>query len=250
MSVVTELDLTEAESLADYALANATELKTVRLNGQGKIGTGLLMGDSSLEYVLGNLEEVTDMFATASGANHVYEPLSTAEYIGEYAFASGGVTDIVFSEDLTYISAGAFAGSKLKNIDANPLGRNVPEVEESAFEGLEPSEITVYVTNLGFVTWSSDPFWSRFNLVTGSSGVENNEVSNGMRIKVADRRLNIISESPIEEYAVLTINGIVLDQGKGNKEILEIDLSDYSGKMIMVKARNSEQEISKTFLLK
>ena len=244
------LNLGEADFLNDYSLAGNESLQTAEINPEGYIGEGLFMGDSSLEYILGSPKYVPPLFAANSSADHLYQTMISSSYIDDYAFAFGGAQEITLSEDLEYIGEGAFAGCELISIDANPLGRKVVEAHENAFEGINVEDVTLYVTVTGYSLWSKDPFWSRFNIVTGRSSVEGIDSTEGINIAARNGLLLISSGSPIGNYAVYSIDGKALLKGVEKENSLSIDSSQWNEKLIIVKVENETERMSRTLMLK
>lgn len=245
------VDISDAAVASDYSLANTESLYEVKVSDKTHLEKGVLMANSRLTYINGEITEIPPLFAAASPEVNSYMILATAEEIGEGAFASCRNALVILGDKVSYIADRAFAySSELKGIEANALEDRIPYAEENAFEGVEESEIPLYVTADSYEAWASDPYWSRFDIRPGQTSIKDLEDINSENVFIAckDGILTVRSEGGVGDYFVTTADGIVLFSGYCAEDRLQLDLNGTPSKLIMVKVANENRHKSVTIL--
>lgn len=243
-------DFSGVSEYAGYSLSGINSLREVSLNPDGVVGEGVLMGNPSLAHVAGSPEDVPSLFAAASKVLKVNEAISQARSIGDYAFASSALTHIILAPGLSEIGEGAFANCKdLQAIDANLLGDRIPSASDGAFCGKDAQEVTLYVATDSYDIWKADPFWGRFRIIAGPSGVDS--VTTDSVIKIVPRKGSIQIESDVEitEVKAYGMGGDILYVSAGSGCSMEVDCSGWGERMAIVVVSSSAATHTATVLL-
>ena len=239
----------EAIEYSEYSLATMPYLGTVSLNPTTEAAKGLLMGNGVMRSVSGIPADVPDLFAAASPSFQINEERDGIVTIGDFAFAGNQSEMLYLSPDLSYIGDYAYSYCpNLKHIEANALGYNVPEAEETAFAGVNESKIALYVTADSFDLWNSHPYWSRFDIHPGESSVESIEGLSGITVKADKEKILLQAAGGIGNFRIAGIDGVVLLAGHTSSDSYEADIADYQGKLIVVKVWNNKGEKNMTIM--
>lgn len=231
----------------DYAMSSMPQLKEVTLNPAASLGLGFLMDCPLLAKVNDAPGKMPDYFAADSRRLNAERLAAGATEVGDYAVANARNSAIVLSSGLRHIGEGAFSGmTRLSMIEANACGADVPEAAESAFYGVDPADVTLYVASGTRSAWAADPVWSRFNIVEGRSSVDAVSSDSGGIIFAFDGSVLYISSPEIlASMEVYEPSGTLLKRETPGSESVRIDLGAYAAsKIVIVKAVNQKGESS------
>lgn len=226
----------------DYALAAMPELTEVGLNPSASLGVGFLMGCGSLRKVDGAPVDMPDYFAADSRRLDVERLVVGSERIGDYAVTNARNSAIVLASGLQSIGEGAFAGmTGLTMIEANACGADLPLVDESAFAGVNPENVSLYVAPGTAFVWKSDPVWGRFAVVEGPSSVNVlDQESAGIGFAIEGMTLTVSSDLPVSSVEVYDMSGHLMLAKNTAECLVSIDLGIYAdSRVVMVRAVNA-----------
>ena len=250
-SGIESLDLSGVVKMADFSVANANYLSSVKANPVAETGEGVFMSDHLLSELDGSPSDIPALYAADARNLKPNEIIGNSSSIGEYAFANLKITNITLYPGVESIAKGAFADCRfLQSIDANAAGSYIPVVSENAFDGIEPSNIDLYVTALSFDAWKNHPVWGEFNVIAGESGVDSpEETFNTLVIDVTKDGIAISGSSDVIAYIVAGIDGIILSSGNvyGGKGL--VVMPDRKGSPVIIKASDGKSEKELTVLL-
>lgn len=160
------------ESGGDYAFAYMQDLAEVVFPPSARLGVGILTGCPLLEKVAASPLDIPPYFASDSRRLNAERLLNESIHVGGYALANIPQSALVLAPGLESMAEGACAGMKgLVMIEANPCGFSVPEVHESTFFGIDPSQVTLYVAKGSAPLWKADPVWGGFKILEQHSSV-------------------------------------------------------------------------------
>lgn len=237
----------------DYALASMPDLTEVSLNPDARLGIGFLMGCSALVKVDGPPASIPDYFVADSRRLDAERLVAQAEEVGDYAMANMRNTAVVLASGLRTIGTGAFAGmTRMSMIEANACGAEVPDVSESAFYGVNPSEVSLYVAPGSASAWRSDPVWGRFNVVEGPSSVGAMAAGEqGIGFRFDGRILHVSSAELLTSLDVYDPSGRLILQFSPDVCDFSVDLkSKTDAPVVLVKAANEKDASSVKLLLR
>lgn len=252
-SKVDRLSLPALRQGGDYALASMPELTEVTLNPVARLGTGFLMGCPVLTEVTGAPVHMPDYFAADSRRLDAERLVAGSEEVGGYAVANMRNTAVVLAAGLKRIGEGAFAGmTRLSMIEANACGADVPEASETAFYGVDPSAVSLYVASGSASAWRSDPVWGLFNVVEGPSSVGSlADADSGIGFRFDGRILSVSSATPLRALDVYDMAGRVLLHLSPDSCGFSLDLpAGTDASVVLVKAANEREASSVRLLLR
>ncbi|MDE7159731.1 MAG: leucine-rich repeat domain-containing protein [Muribaculaceae bacterium] len=238
-TAVTELDLSGVKTLADFALAGMSRLKSVTLRNGASIGKGLLMDDTALQSVEGYPDAVPTLFAANCRLLNPSDMLDSATGVGNYAFANIGADTLVFGSDLKSVGERSFAGlDNLQFIDARALDARVPDVAENTFAGINPADVTLYVALATPEIWRDHPVWGEFNVMDDTSVQVPGVSGDASEITIGIRAGYLMVEAPeaLESVAIYTADGRTAGLWHPDTPSAAISLGDLPEGIILVKA--------------
>lgn len=236
----------------DYALASMPALKEVTLSPSAQLGVGFLMGCGSLEKVYGAPETMPDYFAADTRSLDAERLVVGTREIGDYAVANARNEAIVLASGLKSIGEGTFAGmTRLVMIEANPCGSVVPEISESAFYGIVPENVSLYVAQGTASSWRADAVWGRFNIVEGLSSVSTTGVDeSGILFSYDGFAVDITSPEPLTSVEVYDSAGRILMQSNPGLCSVRLSIGDIPASgVVMVRASGARGASSVKFAL-
>lgn len=245
------LPTASAAGYGDYSFSSMTKLEGLELDPSVSYGKGMIMANPVLVSVQGMEGEIPDLFAAASPNINLYRELNGLENIGEYAFAGNASQTIVLSKGLNYIGPHAFSNAlNLTGVDAWFLGSNLPEADETAFSGVDESKIMLYVTNESKDLWAAHPYWSRFDLRPGDSGVKDPVVMTAEDIFISSEedRIAIKCGGPVGNFSVYSIDGKILHKSRSSDSEVSFNIPLSAGKVIVVRVDNGRADKSMTIM--
>lgn len=231
----------------DYAMACMPSLRVVSLHPDAELGRGFLMECESLVHVDGVPKKIPGYFVADAKSLGLEDFTTESTEIGEYALTNINSRALVLAKGLMSVAEGSMAGmTRLMMIEANACGEDVPEVAESAFAGVDPSRVTLYVAPGSSIYWQADPVWRRFNIVEGLSSVSA-ERSDGCGISFAwsGSALQIRSAHSLIAVTVYDTSGRILQHETPGEAtyILGFDSFGTSGPVV-VRAENAQGSAS------
>ncbi|MCM1376914.1 MAG: leucine-rich repeat domain-containing protein [Clostridium sp.] len=247
-TAVVALELQDVAVLEPYALSGMNALKQVVLNPDGKIGEGVLMDNASLVALKGAPENIPSHFAANCPRLDPRGALSNATAIGDYAFANGATTSLVFSAGLSKVDRGIFHGiSNLEYIEAIDLDSSIPATEEDSFSGLDCGAITLHVSDESYDAWKNDPLWGQFNVVSDintSTDTIREDLSEGISIYTMGGEIRIIAEAPLLSVDIFSLDGRRLYGATPNASEFTLSQADIHANVIVVVAHTAESSKS------
>lgn len=164
-TAIDRLNVSQIRDFGPYALAGMEDLLEVTLTPYASYGPGLLMDDDRLQIIDNAPEEIPVLFAANCYDLDIDNPVSNAWTFEDYAFANTSSWYMTASPWLSYIGPGAFRNLKyLNTFDMRLLGDAVPEVDPTAFDGIDVSKVTLYVEEHMEDPWRDHPVWSLFDV--------------------------------------------------------------------------------------
>lgn len=237
-SGMTSLDLDGVETVGAYAFAEIPTLSEITLSTESQpvFGTGAFFGDDALEAVPSWTVSLPQLFGASSSTN--IETIDS-EVIGEGAFANDpSITTMKFGANVKQVKANAFRNdTNLKWINMHDLGNNTPEVDATAFSGLEDANgrypADLYVDEDKVDTWKNHPVWGLFNIKTGSTNTIETPEDFNIDILREGNQVVVNSNAAIDSMEIYTVSGLKLYEGGSNDSTLRVDMP--AGEVIVVK---------------
>lgn len=190
----------------DFSMAGMPELTEVTLPADARLGKGVLMDCPKLERIHGGVRILPEYFVANSSSA---ELSGSPSVIGEYALANSSAESIVFAYGLRSISEGACMGmTSLRRIYATQCGSIVPDVDGSAFQGLDVSAISLHVFPGSIERWKNHDVWGRFDILESLDSVD--EIASdpvAISISLIDGMVEVESTSMISGIEVFSQNG-------------------------------------------
>ena len=250
-TAITDLDLSGVASFGDFSISSSGELKNLTVNENVVNTKGVAMSNWALRSINGLGTEVPDMMAAVCPVLSTDNILENVSEIGDYAFADSEMEMIILGGKINYIGEYSFAhNNNIIGIDANALEANIPDVAETAFAGCDESKIALYVTYGSYDAWMSHPYWSRFDIHRGadaSVGALEKE-KDVIAIRATENGVRLESNYGIGNYSVTATDGVNILKGYSSEEVLDIDLSQSSVKVVIVKVWNHKGEKTVTLM--
>ena len=246
---ISSLDLSKTVYVGDYALAGNSNIKETTLNPNAEYGEGVFM-NSSVEHVSGVPTHIPALFFTNVKSPAMAEFLSNVVEIGPFAFAGTGVEEFALPSTLSHIEEGAFLNLyNLYAIDAEALNDNIPDVDETAFDGILTENVTLYVTEQSMPLWEEHPVWGRFMIKSGISTTVIPDNASNVLIQADGNSIRISAPGAIGEYNIYSIGGNTLLSGKTAETSIVIDSSSISERVIIVRVANENGVTTRSFVI-
>lgn len=237
---LTQLLLPQVTYLAPYALSGMDSLREVVINSSADFNQGTLMNNRMLVSIEGMPDDVPALFAANCTAFIPKNALINASAVGDYAFAGTSLPgEIYIGKHLTYISKDIFKDSAgLKEINAESLDGDIPDVDDDAFASLEPSQIKLKVTTESYGDWRKHPVWGQFDIYTKdiASSVEEIPVTEQISIAFADSELRILSPQPLKAAYIYDTSGTMIASLPTGETDTRFDVSAIPAGIYIVKA--------------
>lgn len=245
------LDLSSADSLADFALSGMKHLESVTIGNRTVCGNGLLMGAVRLERLEGVPADVPDLFAAHCSALDADAVVSDATTLGACCVASAGGSMLHLTEGLSEVGPRVFDGmQRLRQLDATALGSRVPVAQSGAFDGIDCPSVTLVVGDDCKDVWSADPQWGRFNICTVSGVEEVIAGDTGLYLTMQGHNLTVTCAGGIDEVTVYSADGICLyTASPGGVTEVTVDCSAFDSNVLVAGARGDRQYVSRKFLV-
>lgn len=226
-TAITTLSLSQVTRFEDYALAGMPKLSEMTFSTKCSIGTGVLMDDTSLKTINNAPSTLPVLFAANCTGYDSSSVSSKSVKIEDYALANTTADKITLSPRLTYIGAGALKNiNSLEMIDARSLGESIPDVDPTAFAGIDASAVHLYVEDNTEDLWKEHPVWKNFHIFSDATDVKVQPVfAPKNRVIYADGILTVTSSSEIKHIDVYTIDGARLLHA-------EPDATDYETSLV------------------
>ncbi len=229
-----DIILPYATDCAPFALAGMKELHTADVNYPMN-ADGMLFDTPQLVAVDKTNPDAPDLFLAASGITD--SGISAGfKTIGDYSFAGSGARKLVLSSGVSRIGRGAFALMPgLASIDVMSLGSDVIDIDETAIEGINPSEIVLWVDSLAADSWRAHGVWNRFKIDTsGKSEVEAISVAEStIKIKPLEGKIVVSSPDVIKSIAIYSADGSLLFAWSPNKAFATVDTTPWHGTVVV-----------------
>lgn len=250
---ISSLTLTTVQEFDAYALSGMPFLEELAINPSASIADGLLMDNISLATLTGMPEAVPDYFA-ANCESFETSNMGSALTLGRYSFANTSAPgELILPASLTAISRGALSGlSSIESIDATQLDGNLPEVDETSFEGLVPGDILLFVKEDYADLWKAHPVWSLFKVTAnGETGIDQLPAAGAADITIALRGNIVVveSESAIADVKVFTTDGRIAFAASPGKPSVEISTDLLPSGVVIVAASDVDGNVRNTSLL-
>lgn len=234
------LDITHLTKIGDFAFADMPNLSEITFDVGNDIqtGKGVFFADTKITELPGFKDVLSPLLlAHTGGRATVYVNAGT---IGEGAYANNQSIDtLTFGPQVQTIKANAFRNiSKLSMVDARELGKNVPEVDQTSFSGLEDENgrypVELNVAKETGETWKSHPVWGLFNIQEGGSNVVN-VIDTEFTVSATRNgdTVNVVSARPVEYLGIYNLAGLTLHESR--PYIDSITVSDLGDEVLVVK---------------
>lgn len=252
-TMISELNLNNVQEFEAFALSGMPYLEQLQINPEAADNAyGLLMDDISLVSLSGVPQNLPDYFTANCTALPTNIVMSDAGTIGKYALANqNGSEWVLLGENLKSLQRGAISGTHLRSIDAIALENNIPEVDETTFEGIDQPSVVLVVTDTSYEDWIAHPIWSLFDVQKSSETAVGNNISEGVtniKISLGGGFLTIISGSELTDVKIFSTDGKLLYSATPGTSELQIPLTDITSGVAIVKATNANKE-TKTITL-
>lgn len=239
---VASIDVAYDNVPAPYAFASMPKLRKASLHG-GSNSEGEFFNDAALDSIGGAWHTLPPLFTAGSSVANP-ELLLYVDSIKQRALAGIAADSLVLGKNLVYVGSSVLAGTPaLHIIDASRLEDYIPFAETDAFEGISQPDITLLVVDKYIALWRQAPVWNRFRIV----GVEENGIDDvmadsnaGIRFSLDGAALTIYSASPLRQAWIYSVNGRLLHNAVSQSPTVSIDLSAYTGTVVVARAINSE----------
>lgn len=216
-TAIAGMNLCGIKNIGKFAFAEISTLTEISLDADVNLGIGVFFKDTLLD-ALPNIAD-TPALALAHGGASTLRVESVN--VGDGAYANNtSTTRLEFSRNVRSIGAHAFRNnSSLAEIDATALGSNIPEVDDSAFSGLENDEnrydIPLQIYYLYADAWKQHPVWGKFKIESVvHTGV--GAVTAGTKISVTRNGDRVIADctEPIDFIGVYSLDGMTLHESR------------------------------------
>lgn len=243
-TAVKALSLTGVTEFEAYALSGMPMLEELALGRDAAVSEGLLMDDISLHSLSGVPELLPDYFAANCGQLDA-EIAGNAESLGRYSLANTKAPEVlILPAYFEHIGRGALSGlGSITKIDVTALENRVPEVDEFTFEGIDPTQIVLWVDDAAFDAWESHPVWHLFKVMsTEQTGVDEigADVSGSLSISVAGGMLVVESPAVVDDVRVYTADGRLVYVSSPSRERVEIEISSLPSGVVVVAAADRQ----------
>lgn len=218
-TALTDLNLSGVKTIGNYSFSDMPRLATISVdtNAEIQVGKGAFSHDKALTSIPDWDGMISDLVAAHTSGSR--NPKINASVIGEAAFANNmDIDSISFGPNLTTVKAHAFRNAKnLTAVTAAELEANIPEVDVTAFSGLEDEEgrypLPLYVTSDSKSLWEEHPVWGLFNVQVAVTGMVDIHPGN---VEIAVSRdgnsLTVISTEVIDSVTVYSLAGLDLQE--------------------------------------
>lgn len=170
----TALERVEApQAVADaFAFAAMPRVRSITHGGIPSDAEGVFMACPVLADAGEVPADVPALYAAASPDVPAAGIMLAAETVKPYALYGNAAYEVSLGRQLHALEANALTGMRnLWRIDACDRDGDMPEADEAAFEGLECKAIQLRVRSDWYEVWKNSPVWSRFNIISVSSSV-------------------------------------------------------------------------------
>ncbi len=152
--------------------------------------------------------------------------------------------------NLTSVGQNIFhGGNYLTHIDATALESNIPDTHDDAFDGINPADIKLKVSDDSLDAWKTHPAWGQFNIYSeGTTGVENPDLTDagdGIKIALNKSEISIQSSDLIESVQLWDVAGALKIYLTPSENSVSIPVSELpSGIMVLtVKTTNNKKSV-------
>lgn len=243
-TAIKSLNLQGVTEYDDYALSGMPYLESLTLNPDAA-SEGLLMDDTSLSSLTGVPEFVPAFFAANCGSLPTADVTDTAMELGAYAVANTLSPERLFlPEGLARIERGALSGlGNIETIDVTALGRAVPEVDATTFEGLDRENIILWVDDNAFDDWESHPEWSLFKVMSErQTGIDDITADSGsdLTIRTSGGLITVESDADLVDVRIYTADGRMVYVATPGTPRVEIERASLPAGIVIVTGADAE----------
>lgn len=240
------------DSIGAWAFANCGALTTAVMNDNtSKIGEGAFFDDAMLvsfnmpmsctvlpNYIFkGNVSiDTTNML------NH------NITSIGNYALIDlNHITSFTLPNSLQYIGDNAFEGwTSLIQLDAEGIEKAVPELGENVWEGVDQSNVSLYVSKDLVEDFKMTDQWKEFKISdrTSVEGIQEDEISNRISASFVGYDLIVKADVEITQVSVFDSSArqFVVDSTKGYEVV--INTADWDCPFYIVKVVLADESVA------
>ena len=211
-----------------------------------EIGQGAFFGAASLTGV--ELPDNVSVIGDHSfvGGNLTSLGLSSGlEEIGAYALKDQKqVKELILPASLKYIGDYAMEGmTGLETIHGEAL-TSVPELGEKVWEGVDQSEVKLYVQNDFAGDFETTPQWEDFNIIftDGVNDVTDDSLQHQIRGRFVGTQLQIESKAQdIEEVNLFDVSGRLLASSKPAQKFVTMETAPFPGGVFVITVTLSDK---------
>ncbi len=246
-SGLTAVDLSAATALTeigDWAFANCPALKSVIFaEGVETLGRGLFFEDAALTTfaVPAGVDEVPDYIFKGDVALDTTNLLHRSIVsIGDYALMDlTQVTSLTLPPSVAYLGDGAMAG--MTSLESLHLDEHamVPELGTDVWEGIDQSEVGLYVYETVAEAFEAADQWKEFkiNIITGIDEVLNDPGATAARVSAwfAGTDLCLRADIDIDDVKIFDLSGRMLVSVSPSETEVTIDTAGMAGPVYLVR---------------
>ena len=240
---VERLDLPQVTRMEPFALADMYNLLILNVSPETAFSEGALMNCSALTSINGMPENIPDLFAANCSSLESASLLAGSAYVGRYALANSGASNLIFGQSLRSIDENALRGmTALNHIDAVALGDNPPQAAPDAFSGISPAKVRLKVADFTESIWQSHPIWGQFDIYSDHlTGVGNisSDATNDISVRLNGTILSIAAPEPIVAAAIYDAAGNLLMTLSCGTDSISADISELPQGIAVVGVRTS-----------
>lgn len=225
-------------NFGEYAFANCQQLISVILKSENiNLGEGVFFYCPKLYSVSIPRQTTIPDYAysgtTALPLNAM--DLSSVTTIGKYAFLDNPSKNITYGSELTFLDDHAMEGmTSLTEIIVQSLGRNVPELGEDVFAGINQQTVQLTVAKNTQDVWNAAAQWTEFKTSDTSTLVSVEEQQNHIKIWFEDKVLKVVSSNIIEKLQIYTADGRIVTDTTPEDISASIDTSSMFDNVLII----------------
>lgn len=248
-TAVEVLCLTQASALGDYCFADMPCLREIDidLSDNIRVGTGAFYNDTALGMLPSWPGDMPDLVLAYSRG--MQKQSFSSEVIGEAALANNAdIGYVALGSGVRRIMAHAFRNLvSLEQVDVRELGQTMPDVDVSAFSGLENSDgrydIVLNVAKETNDVWKEHPVWGLFDIKNMDTGIGSVPDAVSVSISIVRDGENVVvtSSEPVDYLGVFALDGTVLQETSPGVCVSEVTVSGHSD-VVVVKAISAGRE--------
>lgn len=199
-----EISLPSVRAVGAYALAGMPNLEKVDFAPGVTLGEGVMLDCPNLKAVSNSPSNIPDLYTAECISFSPGDAVKGAVRVGDFAFADTATDSFVLLPGIQEIGRGAFSGcDRLYEIDATSLAGFTPDVDQTAFRGIDTSSVHLKVAEGCETIWQTHPVWGQFLIYSGNL--------NGTEIFNADDRDFLLRADSRGLYVRSSIPGLTLD---------------------------------------